>query len=500
MLNARLVRTLLCALALFVVAAAHADDAPLKFSVTYDKAITDSFTGRVYVMLGSGRMEPRFGPNWFAPAPLFAKDVKDWKPGEAIVFDDTAMAYPAPLSQLEAKEFAVQAVMRISLDSPTISGEGNGYSENQRLELDGSKSGTIELTIDKVEKTREFPQIEGVRELTMRSELLSKFHGRDIIMRAAAVLPKNTAEQGPALYHIPGFGGSHFGAMQTARMYGGTDENNTVTNIVLDPSCYGGHHVFADSANNGPVGEALITEFIPYIEKELGLISQPWARGVTGHSSGGWSSLWLMITYPEFFGGVWSTSPDPVDFRDFQRINLYETGANMYVDENGDTRPLARRTQGEEDQVMIEYPNFAKMEWVAGDGGQLGSFEWVFSPRGADGKPKRLFDRETGAVNHDVAMTWTKYDIRKILEDNWKTLGPKLKGKLHVHMGDVDTFYLDGAVRLLKKSLEGLGSDAVVEMHPGKDHGTIMTRELLQSIHDDVVAMFEAGKAHAEAR
>jgi hypothetical protein len=108
-----------------------------------------------------------------------------------------------------------------------------------------------------------------------------------------------------------------------------------------------------------------------------------------------------------------------------------------------------------------------------GHGGQLESFEAVFSPRGIDGKPRRLWDRATGAIDADVAKAWEPYDIRLKLERNWATLAPKLAGKLHVYTGDIDTFYLDGAARLLQKSLRDLESDAVVEMFPGLDHGTI---------------------------
>jgi hypothetical protein len=494
-----MLRVLLCALAISYASAAAADDAPLKFNVTYGKSVDDSFTGRMYVMLSTGRQEPRFGPNWFRPQPFFAVDVKDLKPGDEVVFDDSALSFPAPLSTLPEMSYKVQAVMRRSLDSPDIgTGSGTAYSAAQEFTLDGATSGLIELTITHVVEERPFPDVNGVREFATRSELLSKFHGRDITMRAAVIRPKDRSEAGPALYHIPGFGGDHRFALQLQRMLDGWQLSDHVTHIVLDPRCYSGHHVFADSANNGPVGVALVTELIPHIEKELGLVAQPYARGLTGVSSGGWSSLWLQITYPDFFGGVWSIAPDPVDFNDFQRINLYAPGANMYIDHEGERRPLARQTMEGEDFVIIWYDDFARMEWVMGDGGQLGSFEWVFSPRDDDGTPKRLFDRTTGEVDHEVALAWKKYDIRAILEENWETLGPRLAGKIHVHMGDVDTFYLDGAARLLKASLAKLGSDAVVVIHPGKDHGTVVTQALFQRIDTELSAMFRAGAPAAK--
>jgi hypothetical protein len=164
------------------------------------------------------------------------------------------------------------------------------------------------------------------------------------------------------------------------------------------------------------------------------------------------------------FGGTWSTSPDPVDFRDFQRIDLTSTKPNMFTDPEGNVRPLAR--QGT--RVMVTYRNFSDMERPL-RGEQLESFEYVFSPKGPDGAPLRLWNRDTGEVNTDVAASWKPYDIGRTLRTRWKELAPDLAGKIHVIMGDDDTFYLEGACRLLKKDLEAMGADASVRMLPG-DH------------------------------
>ncbi len=135
-------------------------------------------------------------------------------------------------------------------------------------------------------------------------------------------------------------------------------------------------------------------ELIPHIEAKFRGLAKPSARFVTGHSSGGWSSLWLQVTYPDFFGGTWSTAPDPVDFRDFQMVNIYDPKQNLFVDANGESRPLARKGK----QVLVKYKPFNDMEVVMGRGGQLQSFEAVFSPRGKDGKPMPLWDRTTGVI------------------------------------------------------------------------------------------------------
>jgi dienelactone hydrolase len=138
------------------------------------------------------------------------------------------------------------------------------------------------------------------------------------------------------------------------------------------------------------------------------------------------------------------------------------------------------------------------MEEVMGHGGQLGSFEAVFSPRGPDGKPLRLWDRHTGAVDPAVARNWEAYDIRLTLERNWKTLAPKLAGKIHVYMGGDDTFYLEGATRLLGESLKKLGSDAVVEIVPGKDHGTLLDPKMRKRIAEEMAARSRLSSASAK--
>jgi hypothetical protein len=258
--------------------------------------------------------------------------------------------------------------------------------------------------------------------------------------------------------------------------------------VVLDPDCPLGHDVFADSASNGPRGQALVEELIPAIEGRFRGLGTPEGRFLTGHSSGGWSSLWLQVTYPGFFNGVWSTAPDPVDFHDFQQIDLYRPGVNMFYDAGGHPRPIARFG----DKPVLWYRGFSDMEEVMGHGGQLASFEAVFSERGGDGRPRRLWDRRTGAVDNEVARSWEKYDIRLLLERNWKALAPQLAGKLHVFMGGKDTFYLEGATARLKESLARLGSDAVVEIFPGRNHSNLMDAALRARINREMAARYES--------
>ncbi len=474
--------------------------AELRFSVSYSsEQFVGPFTGKVVVYLSKRSNSPKNGPNWFQPEPMYAAEFKNSPAGAPmLVSDANAVGFPGKIADLPAGEYTVQAVIDRNLGGRAIgSSPGNLYSTSKRATLDPKSDQTISLACDEVVLERPFRETRTVKEAKVRSELLSVFYKRDTYLRAAVSLPQAYFDEPnrrfPAIYEIPGFGGNH--RMMSGREARGTMRDGVpFLHVTLDPDCPTGHSVFADSANNGPWGKALTTELIPHIESTFRGIGKPGARFVTGHSSGGWSSLWLQVAYPDFFGGVWSTAPDPVDFRDFQRIDLYKPGVNMFTDENGEPRPIARFGE----RPALFYRQFSDMERPI-RGEQLGSFEAVFSPMGPDGQPMRLWDRDTGAVDPKVAEAWKKYDIGLILRMRWPELGPKLKGKLHVYMGDSDTFYLEGAVKLLQRDLKALGSDAAVEIVPG-DHGSMMTRELRERIDREMAARFRSERPTANSR
>ncbi len=303
----------------------------------------------------------------------------------------------------------------------------------------------------------------------MRSTLLTEFWGRPISIDAYVLLPDSYYSQPqkryPILYWIQGFGGvgsiHESDEWQFQRPMRRLGQEFIV--VFLDGMFNGGHQEFADSANNGPWGAALTTEFIPLTEKHFRAIGTPETRFVAGHSSGGWSALWLQLNYPDLFGAEWSISPDPVDFRDFTGPDLtHEPPQNFFTDAQG------------HDYVLDGQP---LRKFVVGRGwerSQFESFDAVFSPRGTDGKPEPLFDRRTGVIDPNVAKYWEEhYDIARILRDRWPTLGPKLRGKLHVIVGTNDQFHLQQPVVLLQQELRGLGSDAEIDFAPGANHFTI---------------------------
>ncbi len=488
-------------LLLLTPVSAEAQARPLEFHLTFDSNVSARpFTGRVYVLLSKQDVkELRSGPDWFHPDPFFAKDVKDWRPGQPLVLDSKALGFPVTVDKVPKATYSIQAVMDFDYGERSFStAAGNGYSRTLRRELDGTSSGLVELRIDQIYKAKPFIETDRVKLVDIESKLLTAFHGRSTHLRAGVVLPRSFATEPqrryPVVYEVPGFGGTHFAAHAAAQRDATNVAGVEMIYVVLDPSCRFGHHVFADSANNGPCGRALIEELIPYLEAKYRGISAGWARFVTGHSSGGWSSLWLQVTYPDHFNGVWSTSPDPVDFRDFQGIDLTKPDANMFLDARGEKRPVAR-LRG---KPVLFFRFFSDMEEVMGHGGQLASFEAVFSPRGPDGRPRKLWDRTTGTIDPETAKAWKCYDIRIILETNWKTLAPKLAGKLHVWTGGADTFYLDGAVLRLKESLARLGSDAVIEIHPGRDH-SLRDKAILDRIAREMAARFSRSFQRVES-
>ncbi len=478
-------------------------NAPLQFVIRFPESVrSDPVTGRVLLLLARKPTDdPRRQIDWFDFDPVFAIEVTNLPPGDAVVFtpdkfrQPDALAFPKPLGQLDSGTYYAQAVIdQDQTERDFATGPGNLYSKPKACFLNRGKGGTFELLADHIVQPETLQDTEWVKLVEIRSDLLSAFHGRDIKLKAAVILPsdyaKNTEQRFPAVYIVPGFGGRHTGAWRFINGRFGQKWKEgkweyQALHVILDPDVPLGHSVFANSDNNGPVGDALVKELIPEIERRFRAIAKSQARVVSGHSSGGWASLWLQITYPEIFGGCWSTSPDPVDFRVFQTMNIY-ADRNGHWSPDGNPRGLGR-TQHKMTQ------NFATMnhwEYVTGWGGQLDSFNAVFSRRGPDGKPMLLMDKLSGEIDPSVAQDWKRYDIRMVLEQDWEALRPKLGGKIHVLCGGWDTFYLDEAVRNLAAFLKGKDHGSYVEILPG-DHGSVMTDAVRERIDKGIAELFQ---------
>ncbi len=307
-------------------------------------------------------------------------------------------------------------------------------------------------------------------------------------LKAAVLLPadfeKNVSKKYPVRYNIAGYGGRYTRANRFVRWdkefldWWQSDKSPRIINVFLDGEGPFGDCYQLNSENSGPYGTALIEELIPYIEKNYRGAGTPESRFLDGCSTGGWVSLALQLFYPDFFNGCFSYSPDPVDFENCQLINIYED-ENAFVNEHGYLRPLTREISGE---PVISQKDFIQHENVLGwndtyttSGGQFSAFNALYSPKGTDGLPEPLFDPYSGKINPEVAEHWQKYDLKKYVEENWETLGPKIEGKIWIWMGDMDNFYLNPALRafdeMIKKQKNPV-ADAQIIFSPMKGHCT----------------------------
>jgi hypothetical protein len=491
---------------------------PLAFRVKLDEAAsTESMSGRIVVFLlregargVSPRATPADAPFYDDPQPIYAMDVRDLKPGGVVEIADDADAFPAKPSDLPAGKYKVQAILDAGRDNSDWKREpGNVYSEVLPLAREPGAGLALEIPLTKRVEAEEPEPGPGGEVFEVRSKLLSAFRGRDVLLRAGVVFPSgvDTSKRYAAVYVVPGFGGDHAMARQYLRMrqrgMGDASLNKAAFTIVLDPESGNGHTLFADSPNNGPVGRALVEELIPALEARYQLIGRPTARIVTGHSSGGWSSLWLALTYPETFGACWSGSPDPVDFHAFQKINLYEA-SNFYTDAAG--REIPSNLQG--DKVLMTIRQENQWEQVRGpantSGQQWDSWQAVFGLRDERGNPAALFDTVTGAIDKRTVEAYRAFDITDRLRNDPERYLPIFRDHIRIIVGDKDEWNLHAAVRLLRDALveQGLAMDGVVSFGkvtivPNTDHGTVMMTPDYRAMSTEMFEWFKKA-GHAE--
>ncbi len=460
----------------FACAAATAQSsAHLFFRVTLGQQAPAAASGRILIFLTEGSGATAVDDDPFSPKPVYAaaKEVTQLKPGGSVEVDTDDLVYPHGFSTLKPGNYQVQAVLdtRHTYD---YSGRGEGDLISKVVALTDWTPGkgsepSLTLTEAVAERAPRTPltaeQEHAAHLEDFVSPVLSRFFGTPVHMRAWVILPPgyqaNQKERYLSVYWTHGFTATLASCKQSgAAIYKRMAEGKMPPMIwvMLDESWATGTHEFTNSANNGPWGSALTAEFMPYLEAKYRMDSTVHGRFLQGHSSGGWATLQLQVNYPGIFGGTWSTSPDPSDFHDFTGVDLYAPHANMYHRPDGTPYPLVR----DHDKVLGTAEGFAKMERVLGEyGGQFGSFDWVFSPRGADGRPLPMFNRDTGDVDPQVVAYWRDhYDLAHKVTTEWSVRGPALRGKIHVFVGTADTFYLDGAAHKFDAVLRSLNADA----------------------------------------
>ena len=497
-------------IAAFVVGPAHvaAEKQKLRFTVTLSPTLSsEPVSGRLIVfMTKSSEPVKVIDPTLFDLEKIWvaAKEINNLTPGKSIEFNPDDLASPAPLSTAPAGDYQLMTLLDVN-HSYSYSGTGEGDLRSEVTWARGltpSESEPVQLRLTKrIADEHPVSETETTKLITFQSPSLSAFWGRPVVMRAGVLLPPGygtSKSRYPVIYRVHGFGGSYRSAWSSgAALYKKMADKKLpeMINVYLDGVCPMGHHEFADSVNNGPWGQALTREFIPYLERKFRMDSVSSGRLLTGHSSGGWSTLWLQVNYPNVFGGTWSTSPDPVDFRSFSGLDLTKYPADNFYSEPGGKPRNIFRFKGDD---VFSWAQFIRYTRVIGEyGGQAESFEAVFSPRGEDGRPMRLFDRDTGAVDPVVQKAWQNYDISHLLVTNWKTLEPKLRGKVHVVVGTADNFHLEEAVYLLRDTLKKLGSDATFEIVEGRDHIDLYRSDLADRI---VQAMYKVARPASKTK
>jgi len=499
--------------------AASANAAPLpqagggKFEVSFPGSVhAGTLTGRVFVVVSTkDKPEPRFeAGSWGDLGPFFGVDVNALAPEQIAVVDASTPGSPVrSLREIPAGDYYVQALVNIYTEFHRADGHtvwlhmdqwegqhfnrspGNLYSEVQKVHLDAATGYDIKLSL-----TKEIPAVQvpadtaWVKHIKIQSEMLTKFWGHPIYIGAIVLLPKGYEEHPNAHYPVI-YEQSHF-SLRTplgfntedpgvspemrARLsdlnretghefYESWNSGNFPRVIAVTfqhPTPYYDDSYAVNSLNNGPYGEALVKEMIPYLEAHFRMIPRAYARVLTGGSTGGWESLGAQVFYPDFFGGTWTLFPDSIDFRRYGSVNAYEDENAFF--EPGHTwvqvpRYIMRSSEG---QPEITIQAFSQMEDVLGSHGRSGEqieiWDAVYGPIGDDGYPKPLWDKKTGKIDHSVALYMRDhgYDLSYNIRTNWATLGPKLRGKIHVYVGDMDNFYLNLAVYKLEEEMKKL--------------------------------------------
>jgi S-formylglutathione hydrolase FrmB len=484
---------------LLVSMACFADASPvnelvkhIQIPIQLDQKAEHNFSGRLllFIKAGSDADEVDTNPFSIGQTWIAAKEVSNIAPGATVMLDADDIAFPKGFSQLPSGKYQAQAVLDVDR-SYNYSGRSPHAWISDVVKVDWVLGSVTSITLPVIkldhhpeENPKRIEQRDinlskvkpdAVHEEHFISPQLSKFWGRATEVKAWVILPPNYQDKAiksfPTVYWTHGFGGNLEYSLDTglkirARMEKG--EIPPMIWVMLDESIPQGTHEFADSINNGPWGAALTTEFIPYLEQHYRMDAKANGRFLNGHSSGGWATLQLQINYPTVFGGTWSTSPDSSDFHDFTGPDLYAPNANAYQRADGSDYPLVRAGG----KIIATLRQFAQMEDVLGPyGGQMTSFEWVFSPKDDSGAPMSLFNRQTGVVNPKVVEYWRDhYDLAHIVTTHWADRGADLTGRIHLYVGTADTFYLDGAAHRLQAVLDGLKADAHFTFLPDRSH------------------------------
>ena len=486
--------------------------------------------GHLIVLLSKNdKSEPRMQmEEQYTSAQGFGVDVGlDGAASESsVTVDAKTFGYPVrSLAAIPAGDYILQAVFNVyepfhlgsgkTVWLPPDKGEGqkwnlkpgNPYSAPVKVHLDGRAmlKVTLDQTMAEIKGTPRDPEViaqhapeaKWLKYMRFKSTKLSAFWGRDTYLGAWVLLPDGFDEHPDAHYPLvvwqdhfspgmkPAFTatepkGPGAGRAAGYRFFEDWTHGRVPRVIILyvqNANPYYDDSYVVDSTNVGPYGAAINDELIPAVEAQYHGLGAGWARATAGGSTGGWESLATQIFYPDRYNGTWSACPDPVDFHAYQNINLYDDTNAFFRQGDFGRIPIAADRQPDGSVLANTGDEFA-FEQVLGTRGRS-TEQWmiwqaVYSPQGADGYPVPVLDPVTGVINQETVKYWhDHYDLTAILNRDWATLGPKLEGKLHIQVGDGDTYFLNNAVHLLDKQLQATTnphSDAQFQYGPGMPH------------------------------
>jgi len=500
----------------------------VSFPASLDKGPID---GRLLLLISTSTDgEPRFQINEdLNTQQVFGVDVDGWKAGETKTLDQSAFGYPRrSLAEIPPGEYTVQALLHRyetfkRADGHTIklpmdrgegqqwnSAPGNLYSTPKRMRIDGNAP--ISIALDKVIPPIEPPKdTKYIKHIKIQSERLTKFWGRPMHLGAYVLLPEGFDSHPEARYplvinhgHFPADFGNfreqppdpnlkpEYSARlkldgynrivqeQAYQFYKDWTGPNFPRFIIIEiqhANPYYDDSYAVNSANLGPYGDAITYELIPEIEKRFRGIGKGWARFLYGGSTGGWEAMAVQMFYPDEYNGSWAACPDPIDFRAYTVVNIYEHENAYYADSKWKRMPRpGKRNYLGELSATVEDMNY--MELALGtnsrSGGQWDIWQAVYSPVGSDGYPKPIWDKLTGKIDRSVANYWREnYDLSYILKRDWAKLGPKLAGKLNIYVGEADNYFLNNAVYLVEdfsKTAKNPAFGGEIDYEPRAEH------------------------------
>jgi hypothetical protein len=428
----------------------------VRFQVKFSPSVAPKapISGRLVLAIAPTGQRPSFTDVDPPGQPVIGVDVKEATADSLLTLDEKCMSFPVDaLKNLPAGSYDLSLSLIVNNDLFGPRMPNNFFGQSRQVKLDPKSTEPVKLTLEGV-----FSESMPVESATFKyhiekSELLSKFHDRPIYSRFGVCLPKDFKPDGSESYGLVIWIGG-FGQRATAAR--SLSPDSRFVQVFLDGAGPFGDPYQVNSDNNGPYGDALIQEILPFLAKKYRAGKEAKSRFLTGTSTGGWVSSALQVFYPDQFNGCWSQAPDGVDFRAFQLINIY-SDKNAYVNRFGFERP-AKRTIGGDIEYSVRHECQLERVLGRGDRWELGGQQWaswnaVYSPRGADKLPIPLWD-SNGKINLDVAKQWEKYDLAKILDRDWKTLGPKLTDKLNIWVGESDEYFLNNGVHYLKGILD----------------------------------------------